>query len=180
MHSQMASRPPFEPPADRPAVLSDAIEAWSVFEQFFVLSYRSAPGIPVLINDLSLRSSTILGISPDSILNDAELFERLLHPDDRDRVLVEHWDAAASGEPFVSEYRMVSEDGTVLWIYDKAVPVTDSVGRDHAVWELPRHHTRQGRGAPQRHRGSSGLGFRRDPGRRVPLLVRAELGPSSS
>ena len=124
----MASRPPFEPPADRPAVLSDAIEAWSVFEQFFVLSYRSAPGIPVLINDLSLRSSTILGISPDSILNDAELFERLLHPDDRDRVLVEHWDAAASGEPFVSEYRMVSEDGTVLWIYDKAVPVTDSSG----------------------------------------------------
>ena len=128
MCSQMASGPPFEPPAARPAAVNDAIEAWSVFEQFFVLSYRSAPGIPVLINDLSIRSGTILGISPDSVLNDSELFERLLHPDDRDRVLIEHWDAAANGEPFVSEYRMVSQDGTILWIYDRAVPVTDASG----------------------------------------------------
>ena len=128
MCSQMASGPPFEPPAARPAAVNDAIEAWSVFEQFFVLSYRSAPGIPVLINDLSIRSGTILGISPDSVLNDSELFERLLHPDDRHRVLIEHWDAAANGEPFVSEYRMVSQDGTILWIYDRAVPVTDASG----------------------------------------------------
>ena len=94
-----------------------------------MLSYRSAPGIPVLINDLSIRSGSILGISPDSVLNDAELFERLLHPDDRDRVLIEHWDAADNGEPLVSEYRMVSQDGTVLWIYDRAAPVTDSAGQ---------------------------------------------------
>ncbi len=125
----MASDPPLELPTTRLAAVSDAVEAWSVFEQFFVLSYRSAPGIPVLINDLSIRSGSILGISPDSVLNDAELFERLLHPDDRDRVLIEHWDAADSGEPLVSEYRMVSQDGTVLWIYDRAAPVTDSAGQ---------------------------------------------------
>ena len=128
MCSQMASGPSSEPPGDRPASVSDAIEAWSVFENFFVLSYRSEPGIPVLINDLSVRSGSTLGILPDSILNDSELFERLLHPDDRERVLNEHWEAAANGEPFVSEYRMVSEDGTTLWIYDKAVPVTDAFG----------------------------------------------------
>ena len=128
MHSQMASDPPFEPPTARSAALTDAIEAWSVFEQFFVLSYRSAPGIPVLINDLSIRSGTMLGITPDSALNDSELFSRLLHPDDRDRVLTEHWEAAANAQPFVSEYRMVSQDGTILWIYDRAVPVTDACG----------------------------------------------------
>jgi diguanylate cyclase (GGDEF)-like protein/PAS domain S-box-containing protein len=124
----MASGPPFEPPTARAAAVTDAIEAWSVFEQFFVLSYRSAPGIPVLINDLSIRSGTMLGISPDSVLNDSELFSRLLHPDDRDRVLTEHWEAAANALPFVSEYRMVSQDGTILWIYDRAVPVTDASG----------------------------------------------------
>ena len=128
MCSQMASGPSTEPPGDRPAAVSDALEAWSVFENFFVLSYRSEPGIPVLINDLSVRSGSTLGILPDSILNDSELFERLLHPDDRERVLNEHWEAAANGEPFVSEYRMVSEDGAILWIYDKAVPVTDASG----------------------------------------------------
>jgi diguanylate cyclase (GGDEF)-like protein/PAS domain S-box-containing protein len=124
----MASDPPFEKRTGRAAVVTDAIEAWSVFEQFFVLSYRSAPGIPVLINDLSVRNGSMLGIAPDSVLNDSELFSRLLHPDDRDRVLNEHWEAAANAEPFVSEYRMVSEDGTILWIYDKAVPVTDASG----------------------------------------------------
>ncbi len=128
MCSQMAPDPPFEQPTARAAVVTDAIEAWSVFEQFFVLSYRSAPGIPVLINDLSIRSGTVLGIAPDSVLNDSELFSRLLHPDDRDRVLNEHWEAAANAEPFVSEYRMVSQDGTILWVYDRAVPVTDASG----------------------------------------------------
>jgi diguanylate cyclase (GGDEF)-like protein/PAS domain S-box-containing protein len=124
----MTPGPPFEPPSARAAAVTDAIEAWSVFEQFFVLSYRSVPGIPVLINDLSIRSGTMLGIAPDSVLNDSELFSRLLHPDDRDRVMNEHWAAAANAEPFVSEYRMVSQDGTILWIYDRAVPVTDSSG----------------------------------------------------
>src|SRR5208283_3996583 len=128
MSSQMTPGPPFEPPSARAAAVTDAIEAWSVFEQFFVLSYRSVPGIPVLINDLSIRSGTMLGIAPDSVLNDSELFSQLLHPDDRDRVMNEHWAAAANAEPFVSEYRMVSQDGTILWIYDRAVPVTDSSG----------------------------------------------------
>ena len=128
MRSQMAPDPPFEQPTVRAAVVTDAIDAWSVFAQFFVLSYRSAPGIPVLINDLSLRSGTMLGIAPDSVLNDSELFSRLLHPDDRDRVLNEHWEAAANAEPFVSEYRMVSQDGAILWIYDRAMPVTDAAG----------------------------------------------------
>ena len=54
----------------------------------------------------------MLGIAPDTVLNDSELFSRLLHPDDRDRVLNEHWEAAANAEPLVSEYRMVSQDGT--------------------------------------------------------------------
>jgi diguanylate cyclase (GGDEF)-like protein/PAS domain S-box-containing protein len=125
----MASGPPFQPPPARLAAVNDAIEAWSVFEQFFVLSYRVAPGSPVLVNDLSVRSAVVLGISPGSAANDSALFARLLHPDDRERVITEHWDAAANGEPFVSEYRMVAQDGTVLWIYDKGVPVVDIYGK---------------------------------------------------
>jgi diguanylate cyclase (GGDEF)-like protein/PAS domain S-box-containing protein len=110
------------------AAVNDAIEAWSVFEQFFVLAYRASRGIPVRVTDLSVRSAGLFGTSPDAIANDPGGFARLLHPDDRDRVLAEHWDAAARGEEFVTEYRMVGQGGTVLWIYDKAVPVTDGNG----------------------------------------------------
>jgi len=143
----MASGPAFRPPIARPAAVKDAIEAWSVFDQFFVLSYRTAQGIPMLVNELSVRSAAILGISPESVVNDPELFSRLLHPDDRDRVLAEHQDAAANGEPLVSEYRIVAPDGSVLWIYDKAVPVVDIIGRTslhgHCLDITPRKRTEE-------------------------------------
>jgi len=117
-----------EPAPGRVAAVNDAIEAWSVFEQFFVLAYRASQGIPIVVTDLSIRSASILGTSPDTVVNDPGGFARLLHPDDRDRVLAEHWDAAARGEEFVSEYRMVGQGGIVLWIYDKAVCAVGSTG----------------------------------------------------
>jgi len=65
-------------------------------------AYRASQGIPIVVTDLSIRSASILGTSPDTVVNDPGGFARLLHPDDRDRVLAEHWDAAARGEEFVS------------------------------------------------------------------------------
>ena len=51
----------------RPGAAKDAIEAWSVFEQFFVLSYRTAEGIPILITEISTRSAAILGVSRPTV-----------------------------------------------------------------------------------------------------------------
>lgn len=128
--------------AARAATVNDAIEAWAVFEQFFVLSYRTGEGSPMLVVELSIPSAAALGISPDSAASDPGTFARLLHPDDRDRVLAEHWEAAAAGEALVSEYRMVGLGGNVLWIYDKAVPVPDVGGtttlRGHCLDITPR------------------------------------------
>ena len=90
-------------------------------------------------------SAEVLGVSPEAVVSDPGGFARLLHPDDRDRVLAEHWDAVAAGEPFVSEYRMVGADGTVLWIYDAAVPVVNAAGRTtlhgHCLEILPEGDT---------------------------------------
>ena len=147
MNSPMAPGPAFGPAIASPAALKDAIEAWSVFEQFFVLSYRTAEGIPVLINELSVRSAAVLGVSPEQVANDPELFSSLLHPDDRDRVLAEHQEAAAKGEPLVSEYRLVGRDGAIVWIYDKALPVADIIGRitlhGHCLDITPRKRTEE-------------------------------------
>jgi diguanylate cyclase (GGDEF)-like protein/PAS domain S-box-containing protein len=144
MSSSTTADPASEPPAPRAAV-NDAIEAWSAFEQFFVLSYRASQGIPVLVTELGIRSAGVFGISPDAVVNDPGAFARLLHPDDRDRVLAEHWDAVTAGGPFVSEYRMVAQDGTVLWIYDSAVPIVNAGGRTtlygHCLDVSPREAT---------------------------------------
>jgi len=128
MPSPTSSGRESEPPRTRTAAVNDAIEAWAAFEQFFVLSYRTSQGSPILVTELSIPSAAVLGVSPDGVANDPGAFARLLHPDDRDRVLAEHWDAAAAGEALTTEYRMVGQGGNVVWIYDKAVPVSDAAG----------------------------------------------------
>jgi hypothetical protein len=87
MGSPMASGSQPEPPPGRVAAVKDAIEAWSSFEQFFVLSYRATQGTPILVTELGVRAAAVLGTSPEAVANDPGGFARLLHPDDRDRVL---------------------------------------------------------------------------------------------
>src|SRR5579863_8674131 len=128
MPSPTSLGPESEQPLPRRAALNDAIEAFSAFEQFFVLSYRTSEGSPILVTELSIPSASVLGVAPDKVAIDPGAFARLLHPDDRDRVLAEHWDAVAAGRALSSEYRMVGQSGNILWIYDQAVTVTDAGG----------------------------------------------------
>jgi PAS domain S-box-containing protein len=65
----------------------------------------------------------MLGYASEQWATEADMFVRILHPDDRDRVLAEHEDARASGEPLRTEYRLLSVDGDVIWIRDEAVIV---------------------------------------------------------
>ena len=59
---------------------------------------------------------------------DGELLERVLHPDDRDRVLGEISRAAEKGVPFESEYRVLSRNGEVVWLQEHAKVVSDAKG----------------------------------------------------
>jgi len=70
----------------------------------------------------------LLGYSPAEWAAEPGLFERLLHPDDRERVLGELTAAADSAEPFRSEYRLVTRAGDVVWLRDEAAPVRDASG----------------------------------------------------
>jgi two-component system, sensor histidine kinase and response regulator len=53
---------------------------------------------------------------------------RGLHPDDRQRVIAEWYQAAQSNSPFQSEYRMVSSDGKETWVLGQAVAELDVDG----------------------------------------------------
>ena len=128
MGSRVASSSQPEPPPGRTAAVNDAIDALSTFQQFFVLSYRTAPGGATLVTELSISGAAVLGQPLEGAASDPGTFARLLHPDDRDRVLAEHRGAAANGDAYAGQYRMVGEGGTVLWIYEEAVPVVDATG----------------------------------------------------
>ena len=57
------------------------------------------------------------------------LFEELVHPDDRERVLQLVAAAKKNGRPYEGEYRMLHADGSVVWVHDQAVTVHDEQGR---------------------------------------------------
>jgi PAS domain S-box-containing protein len=70
----------------------------------------------------------MLGYPAEQWATEGDLFVRLLHPADRDRVLAEHEHARATGEPLRTEYRLLSADGGVIWIRDEAVIVGNRDG----------------------------------------------------
>ncbi len=78
---------------------------------------------------ISPQIEHFVGVSPDEYLNNPEIWVQQLHPEDRERVLEELHRSQASGEPFVSEYRMLSRDGHIVWFRDEACVVQDDDGK---------------------------------------------------
>ena len=70
----------------------------------------------------------MLGTTAEQWQNERDLFPRLLHPDDRERVLADHHRTHQTGEPLRTEYRLILDDGRLVWIRDEAVVVTDDRG----------------------------------------------------
>ncbi|MGN6372937.1 MAG: ATP-binding protein [Solirubrobacteraceae bacterium] len=66
----------------------------------------------------------ITGYTPAQWEDDG-LFERILHPDDSERVLGELADAQASGDPLSIVYRMRRPDQSVVWVRDASELIED-------------------------------------------------------
>jgi diguanylate cyclase (GGDEF)-like protein/PAS domain S-box-containing protein len=76
----------------------------------------------------SPQIEALLGYAPEEWANDASLFIRMLHPDDRERVRAAHARTHATGEPLNVEYRLVARDGRVVWVQDEGRIIADPDG----------------------------------------------------
>jgi diguanylate cyclase (GGDEF)-like protein/PAS domain S-box-containing protein len=77
----------------------------------------------------SRQIEPILGYSVEEWAKDPELFTRLLHPDDRERVLAAHAHTHETHEPLSLEYRLIARDGRVVHLRDEGVVVLDDHGK---------------------------------------------------
>jgi two-component system cell cycle sensor histidine kinase/response regulator CckA len=68
---------------------------------------------------------SILGYSPAEIIATAGLWTKLIHPEDRERVLTAEAESLKAGEQFVSEYRMHARDGRIIWLRDEGSVLHD-------------------------------------------------------
>jgi two-component system phosphate regulon sensor histidine kinase PhoR len=69
----------------------------------------------------------LTGYSPAEWVASGDLFPKLLHPDDRERVL-EELEATSNGTPVRTEYRLLARDGRVVWVREEATTVRDPEG----------------------------------------------------
>jgi PAS domain S-box-containing protein len=77
---------------------------------------------------VSPQIETVLGFTPEELRAGPPLWRDRIHPDDRDRVLAADEAAQEGREPFRCEYRMLAEDGRLVWIRDEAVVLDETGG----------------------------------------------------
>ncbi|HEX9236162.1 MAG TPA: sensor domain-containing diguanylate cyclase, partial [Actinomycetota bacterium] len=100
----------------------------ALVEQIPVVPYIDAVDRTSSALYVSPRIEALLGYPPEDWTADSELWQKLLHPEDRARVVAEHLRTNATGEPFRAEYRMRARDGRVVWVRDEAVLLSDPTG----------------------------------------------------
>jgi PAS domain S-box-containing protein len=104
----------------------------TLVEQIPAMVYIEAPSpVPDESHFLYLAPQvrSIIGYSVQEFMDDPLLFGRLLHPEDRDRVVAADTRAGQTGEPFDEEYRMIAKDGRTVWLHSRSVLIRDEAGR---------------------------------------------------
>ncbi len=78
---------------------------------------------------ISPQIEEILGYPVLDWMSDPEFFPKILHPEDRERVLETHRRNYAEGTSFTIEYRAIARSGEVVWILDEVTVARDESGR---------------------------------------------------
>jgi len=87
------------------------------------VAYVYEPGVNGQCLYISPSIERVLGFTQESWIADGGLWDRLLHPEDADRVISNELDCARSGEALVQEYRISRADGRIVWIRDEMTVV---------------------------------------------------------
>jgi PAS domain S-box-containing protein len=90
--------------------------------------YTLGPESPNPVLYISPQLEAVLGERAEDWIGNADIWKRLVHPDDCDRVVEACERTNQTGEPFSAEYRMCTRDGEVRWVRDEAVLVRSGDG----------------------------------------------------
>ncbi len=74
-----------------------------------------------------------LGLNPHSAPKDRQSFFKMIHPDDRPRVVKENSEAVAQNHILDSEFRVVLPDGQIRTLHRRAFPFYDEEGRPSGI-----------------------------------------------
>ena len=101
----------------------------ALVENLPAVIYQVAPDDDRRTMYVSSHVETALGYSRDEWLGQPDIWMELLHPDDREQTLAAHDLHNETGRPWSREYRLIANDGRVVWFRDVATLVRDDDGR---------------------------------------------------
>ena len=100
----------------------------ALVEQIPTVTYVCAFDPEGTILYISPQIEAIVGYPPSRWTEDPTLWQRLIHPEDRERVVAEVARCYEQNERFRDEYRMVAADGRVVWFRDEETLLLDDDG----------------------------------------------------
>jgi diguanylate cyclase (GGDEF)-like protein/PAS domain S-box-containing protein len=126
-----------DPEAVPEASADDDLSVRSREEQFRTLA-ENIPGVAtyldrVIVDDpghsiplyISPQVEQMLGYPLSDWLDESELWLRILHPDDRERLIAADEHARQHMEAMSEEYRLMHRDGHVVWVSERSAVVRD-------------------------------------------------------
>jgi diguanylate cyclase (GGDEF)-like protein/PAS domain S-box-containing protein len=90
--------------------------------------YVYAPELGGPTRSMSAYVEELLGVRAERFLAGDEIWDEILHPDDRERAWADYESFLRTGEPDAGEYRYVRPDGRIVWIHDRSAIVRDADG----------------------------------------------------
>lgn len=101
----------------------------AIVEQIPAIVYTEAVDETFTTLYISPQIESILGLQAKQCVESPDIWYTHLHPDDRDQVMRQVAACHRSGEPLDIEYRMLSNDGHVVWFHDAGRIIRDNDGR---------------------------------------------------
>ncbi|PKN63830.1 MAG: hypothetical protein CVU57_16785 [Deltaproteobacteria bacterium HGW-Deltaproteobacteria-15] len=115
--------------------------AENIMDVFWLEDVGVAPKI-VYVSPTFKRWS---GRKPSEVYADGLIFWRIVHPNDRKRVMLLYREFTGGAGEFDAEFRIVRPDGSIRWVRSRGFPIRDADGRMYRVAGLAQDITKQKR-----------------------------------
>ena len=100
----------------------------SFLESIPTITYINSTGPNAETAYVSPQVEHLLGYTQEEFIKDPLLWQKILHPEDREHVLTENSLTTETGMPFHLRYRLLTKDQKVVWVRDEAILVKDEDG----------------------------------------------------
>jgi PAS domain S-box-containing protein len=98
----------------------------AMLEQIPAIIYTDSVGEFNQTLYINPQLESITGYTPDEWIADRDLWFKIIQQEDQERVWAENIRTEESGEPYKTEYRILTRDGQIKWMHDEAWLIRDA------------------------------------------------------